>query len=280
MSEDRKAMAKEERDLGMGAEITRRDFVNTAMVGVGASLLHAAAPLHAFRDLALPTTQPRKDAWFGYGARGDYARASGNTREVAEAAHRIRDKKYAKDKLRATDTGESYDLVIVGGGMSGLGAAHFFQKNAAAGQTCLILENHLIFGGEAKENEFLVGGHRLIAPQGSNDFGPPAAGTGSLMDKIYEDLKIPRQYEFEPWGSTHGPLKAARDNYGHMTGIAESQVDIGYWFEDAEGNGGRWVNNMWRDDLERAPYSPDVRAQLLKWRYSNGENSEAFRQKL
>lgn len=100
------------------------------------------------------------------------------------------------------------------------------------------------------------------------------------MDKIWDDLKIPRHYEFEPWGSTHAPLKTARDNYGHMTGIAESQVDIGYWFEDAKGNGGRWVNNMWRDDLERAPYAPEVREQLLKWRYSNGENSEAFRQKL
>lgn len=113
-------LAKEERDLGMGAAITR----------------------------------------------GDYARASGNTREVAASAHRIRDKQYTKDKLRATATGEVYDLIVVGGGLSGLGAAHFFQKNAATGQTCLILENHLIFGGEARENEFLVDGHRLIAPQG------------------------------------------------------------------------------------------------------------------
>lgn len=280
MSDAKRPLEKEERDLGMSADITRRDFVNTTLVGVGATLLGAAAPLHAFKDSPSPEAQqPKKDSWWGYGARGDYARASGNTREVVTSAHLIRDKQYTKDKLGATDTGEVYDLVIVGGGMSGLGAAHFFQKNAAAGQTCLILENHLIFGGEAKENEFLVNGHRLIAPQGSNDFGPPAAGSGSLMDRIYDDLRIPRQYEFEPWGSAHAPLKAARDNYGHMTGIAESQVDVGYWFEDENGNG-RWVNNMWRDDLQRAPYSAETKQQLLKWRYAPSQTGEAFRQKL
>lgn len=271
-------LSNEERSLGMGAPITRRDFVNTTLVGVGSGLLGAAAPMHAFKDIPAVGMQ-QKDPWYGYGARGDYARASGNTREVAAAAHLIRDGQYNKADLGASETGEVYDLIVVGGGMSGLGAAHYFQKHAGAGQTCLILENHPIFGGEAKENEFLVNGHRLIAPQGSNDFGPPAVGSGSVMDAIYTDLKIPRRYEFEPWGSSRPPLKASKDNYGHMTGIAESQVDIGYWFEDERGRG-RWINNIWRDDLQRTPFPEATRRELLRWRYSQGQATEDFRRKL
>jgi phytoene dehydrogenase-like protein len=71
------------------------------------------------------------------------------------------------------DTGEIYDCVIVGGGISGLAAALIFQRKAGEGKTCLVLDNHPIFGGEAKRNEFLVDGHRLIGHQGSALFWPP-----------------------------------------------------------------------------------------------------------
>ena len=71
----------------------------------------------------------------------------------------------AFDRRSAVDTGEVYDLVCVGGGLSGLAAAVFFQKSK--GGRCLVIDNHPIFGGEAKRNELLVDGQRLIAPQGS-----------------------------------------------------------------------------------------------------------------
>src|SRR6266550_3822892 len=64
----------------------------------------------------------------------------------------------AKDMV---ETGENYDCVVIGGGISGLAAALFFQRSAGPGVKCLILENHPIFGGEAKQNEFLVDGKRL-----------------------------------------------------------------------------------------------------------------------
>ncbi len=278
MNNEPSGLSRDDRALGIRADITRRDFVNTTMIGVGASLLHTSAPTHAFRDLDVTNAQ-QKDPWYGYGARGDYARASGNTREVAASAHLLRDGQYTRSDLGALETGETLDLIVVGGGISGLGAAYHFKRNAVAGQTCLILENHLIFGGIAKENEFRVDGHRLIAPQGSNDFGPPAAGTGSLMDRLYDELGIPRQYAFEPWGSSQPPLAAAKDNVAHMTGIVESQVDVGYWFEDDRGRG-TWVNNIWRDDLERAPYSEDTRRALLQWRYRQGDNTDEFRRRL
>src|SRR3546814_4367863 len=52
--------------------------------------------------------------------------------------------------------------------LSGMTAAYEFSRRAGPGRTCLLLENHPIVGGEAKQNEFLVEGRRLTAPQGSN----------------------------------------------------------------------------------------------------------------
>ena len=71
----------------------------------------------------------------------------------------------AFDRRSAVDTGEVYDLVCVGGGLSGLAAALFFQKSK--GGRCLVIDTPPIFGGEAQRYELLVEGQRLIAPQGS-----------------------------------------------------------------------------------------------------------------
>ena len=260
---------------------TRRDFINTSFLGTAGVMLGGATALASIGCAEDPSVDPLiKDSWNGYGATGDYADASGNTRKVMEAAHKVRDGLYDAD-ISIEDTGEIYDMVIVGGGMSGLGAAHYFKKNATADQKCLILENHPIFGGEAKRNEFVVNGIRLIGPQGSNDFGVPRKGSGSMTDVLFDELKIPREFEFQKWDENLKPLKFGLDNYAHMTGIAESAVDVGYYFNENETKKSHWVNNMWRQDLENAPYSEDTKADLLKWRYyNNAERSEEYLRKL
>jgi spermidine dehydrogenase len=93
----------------------------------------------------------------------DYRNSHGNTWEVVPAAHQIRDGAFEDtSSLRVQDTRESYDLVIVESGGAGLTAAYFFYKaKEKAGQKCLILENHPIFGGEAKQNG--VSGQRPTA---------------------------------------------------------------------------------------------------------------------
>jgi len=65
------------------------------------------------------------------------------------------------------DTGEEYDLVVVGGGISGLAAALFFQQARGAGKRILILDNHDDFGGHARRNEFHTGGKMLLGVGGS-----------------------------------------------------------------------------------------------------------------
>ena len=110
---------REDRLLGMSAAITRRDFLNTSLLGTGAALMQAAAPLDLHAD---------DSAWDGYGGVGDYARSHGNTQEVLRTAHEIRDGHYDSASDGAIDSGEAFDLVVVGGGLSGLSAAYYFQQ--------------------------------------------------------------------------------------------------------------------------------------------------------
>ncbi|MEI9930455.1 MAG: FAD-dependent oxidoreductase [Rhizomicrobium sp.] len=89
-----------------------------------------------------------------------------------EAAHEVRDGDFWNNATALVDTHESYDLVVVGGGISGLSAAYFYrQKHPQA--KILIIENHDDFGGHAKRNEFNVGGRVLLANGGTQDMDSP-----------------------------------------------------------------------------------------------------------
>src|SRR5262245_38550336 len=156
----------------MNAPITRRDFVNGALVASAGVFLNGGRHL--------PATISPADAFDGYSGVGDYRGANGNTYDVVSAAHAMRDGAF--EHRAAVDTGEMYDLVAVGGGISGLAAAVFFQKSKRG--RCLVLDNHAVFGGEAKRNEVLVEGQRLVAHQGSAIFLLPQ--TGGHCDRFYE----------------------------------------------------------------------------------------------
>ena len=151
MSEDNK------RSLGMDQAISRRDFLNSTLIGSGALLLGSLSPSQLMAQ----------EDWTGYGGIGDYSNSNGNTRAVLEAGHRIRDGAFETLPADIVDTGETYDCVIVGGGISGLAAALLFHQLGGNGKKVLVLDNHPMFGGEAKRNEFLVDGQRLMAHQGS-----------------------------------------------------------------------------------------------------------------
>ncbi|HYV97620.1 MAG TPA: NAD(P)-binding protein [Gemmatimonadaceae bacterium] len=262
---------KSDDEIGFGAPITRKDFLNTTLLGAGVALISAVAPADA--RTALPAD---KDDFTGYGGVGDYAASNGNTKAVVDAAHRLRDGAYKKGFTNVTDTGETFDLVIVGGGLSGLSAAYTYVKSTGGAKRCLILDNHAIFGGEAKENEFVVNGVRLIAPQGSNQFGPPAAGSPS--DALWSDLRMPREFRYQPLDPSVDPLRVPMDNYAHMDGVNEFQVDIGYFFDRKSGaTRPTWLRNIWQNDLADAPFTPEVKADLLKWRSASPpQRSEAF----
>lgn len=267
----------ERRRLGLDARITRRDFVNGALVGAGSALLGAsssdvpastgARPLSAEPAPGAPAGGT--DTFTGYGGVGDYARANGNTWPVVQAAHRLRDGQYDAAAFANAKAAGDFDLVVVGGGIAGLSAAHYFVKAAGAGRRVLLLENHAMLGGEARQNEFVVEGERLLGPQGSNDFIVPARGDGSLLDSFFSEFDLPREYTWQSWDTKLRPLRFARDNYSNMDGFQESQFDIGYFFGTAG-----WRKNIWADALAQTPYSATARRDLLKWRANHGPLSE------
>jgi len=231
-------------------DITRRDFVGGTLVGFGAALLSSCAR---------PRTVPLTDPWTGYGGVGDYATSNGNVASVRDAAHLIRDGLTPTLMESIEDTDEDYDLVIIGGGFSGMGAAYQFRKDNGGGGSCLMLDNHPVFGGEAKQNEFDVDGYRLYGPQGSNDFGPPPPGSSGLIADIYRDTGLPFEYSFVAQDPARSTVRAPLENY-YGVYWEEERYDTGYFV--GEGTDARWVINPRQDDLARLPWSDDFKAEL------------------
>jgi spermidine dehydrogenase len=268
----------DDRDLGLDARITRKDFLNATLLGAGGLLISASAPAIA---RAAGRLQGAADDWTGYGGIGDYARSNGNTKAVLDAAHRVRDRVYATLPPNTIDTGEVDDLIVVGGGIAGLTAAYVVAKTTGRAKTCLVLENHPIFGGGAKQNEFLVNGVKLVGPQASNQFGVPRDGGTSITSETWADFGLPRSFAYQEVDASVGGLKIPLDNYAHMDGVNETQVDVGYFFDERTGAAKpTWLRNIWQNDLADAPFSPEVRADLLRWRTTNGDTTEDFRRRL
>ena len=84
-----------------------------------------------------------------------------------------------------------YDLVVVGGGLSGLAAAHFYRKQKPKARI-LILDNHDDFGGHAKRNEFHSGGRTLIGYGGSQTLQEPS-GYPDVVKGLLRDLGVDKK---------------------------------------------------------------------------------------
>ncbi len=151
-----------DRALGMHRNITRRDFLNGMAIGAGGAL---ASPWLAGL-LAAQTPAPAPQDRPGYypptltGMRGSHPGSF-------EVGHALRDGTFWEKAGKPVETGEEYDLVVVGGGMSGLASAYFYRKQAGPSSRILILDNHDDFGGHAKRNEFHLDGRMLLTNGGT-----------------------------------------------------------------------------------------------------------------
>lgn len=246
-------------------DITRRDFLNGVLVGTGALLLGCKPP-RSSTDSA--TADGLLDAeWYGYGGVGDFRLSHGNTPESVNMAHRLRDRRVVVRFDDVSDV-EEYELVIVGAGMAGLGAALAFAKQASDSR-CLMLDNHPVFGGEAKENEFEVDGVRLIGPQGANGFFVPPRlrpGDSAFGDpRYYAELGIPREFRFRTWPAAERPLRFSPDNYEYLVRGMEAHTSVGHFFADPATRSARWAVDIWDDALHGTPLSPRARQSLLRW---------------
>src|ERR1700681_4210453 len=106
--------------LGMDQRISRRDFLNSTLLASGGLAMNLVAPMKLLSQ----------EDWTGYGGVGDYSRSNGNTYEIVQSGHRIRAGEFDSLPANAVDTGEIFDCVVIGGGISGLAAALFFLRQA------------------------------------------------------------------------------------------------------------------------------------------------------
>ena len=148
--------------LGMQRAITRRDFVQGAAVAAGAVLQAGAVGTFGGANasagaqrMTIADYPPVKT-----GMRGSHPGAY----EIAHALARD-GAKFPEPK----STEEHYDLIVVGAGISGLAAAHYYQKRFGADSKILLLENHDDFGGHAKRNEFHQSGEMVLSLGGTHN---------------------------------------------------------------------------------------------------------------
>ena len=146
----------------MKKQITRRDFLNGTQVAIGAGLMSPWT--RAFAQDDNPFALPRE--YYPPALTG----LRGSHNGAWETMHaRVGGASWPKSEPR-----EEYDLVVVGAGISGLSAAHFFRKDNP-GARVLVLDNHDDFGGHAKRNEFDADGETRIGYGGTEAIDTPSA---------------------------------------------------------------------------------------------------------
>jgi spermidine dehydrogenase len=167
-------MHQRDRELGMDRAISRRDFLDGVAMAVGATALGPWAA--GGGSLGAQTPAPYPPALTGL--RGSHPGSF-------EIFHAVRDGRFWGGAPNVQASGEEYDLVVVGAGISGLAAAHYTRK-AKPGATVLLLDNHDDFGGHAKRNEFSHGGRQYLGYGGTQSIDSPSAYSATAQALIAE----------------------------------------------------------------------------------------------
>ena len=170
-------MNSRDRKLGMHVSISRRDFLNGVGAALGASYLAPDALATASGTQDLPGYYPPALT----GMRGSHPGSF-------EVAHGLRDGANWDGEV----SGEEYDLVVVGGGISGLSAAYFYRQATSQSVRILVLDNHDDFGGHAKRNEFEIDGRLIIGYGGTMLIEAPGSYP-AVAKRLMRELGIDMQ---------------------------------------------------------------------------------------
>jgi spermidine dehydrogenase len=230
----------------MHRRITRRDFLNGSAIALGS--FAAGAQLLAYEDYSNPPALT--------GMRGDHD-------GCFDAMHALRDKRSAAIFGTPEETDEKFDLVVVGGGISGLAAAYFYRAAAGPQARILILDNHDDFGGHAKRNEFRVSGRLLLANGGTYAIESPTSYSRVAHGLMNELGVAPTALESkcDRNGAVYSQLGSSvffnKETFGTdklVTALPERDPEVAK----------RPGREEWQKFLDRTPLSQLAREQIAK----------------
>ena len=219
--------------------VTRRDFLNGTQVAIGASLLS-------------PWTEVFGAQAAGFSLGPDYyPPAKTGMRGSHDGAWETMHARVSGKTWPRGSPEESYDLVVVGGGISGLSAAWFFRKENPRARI-LVLDNHDDFGGHAKRNEFQLNGKTHIGYGGTETIDTPSSYK-DVSRELLEDIGIDVQRFYDYYD---------QDLYDSM--------DLGYAIAfDSATYGQRklvrgYGSRPWQEFAAEAPMTDKARADLVR----------------
>ena len=239
-------MPESDRRLGMHKSIPRRDFLNGMSVAIGASLVQPGSfwseVLGGDEKPYAPEEAPGYYPPSKTGMRGSH---DGSW----EVAHSLRDGKHWSNP---TDDHETYDLIVVGAGISGLSAAYFYRQVAGPNAKILILDNHDDFGGHAKRNEFRSGDRLIVGYGGTQTITSPdlySPQAKQLLKDLNVDVKKFDNYYDEKFYAARGMNQGIffdKETFG------EDRLVVGAF------------STAWPEFLSKTPLSPLVQKHLAR----------------
>ena len=235
------------------SDISRRDFINGTLMVAGSSMLPSEASSQAAMAALAPSYYPPALT----GLRGSHP--GSNTHAHARA------RSGQSDWGPTTKLAETYDLVVVGGGLSGLSAAYFYQQKHGTDKKILILDNHDDFGGHAKRNEHTIDGTMRISYGGSQTLVRPRHADKIVLD-LLEDIGV----DLKRFETAYDTSFFKRNDLGAVTYFNEEvfgenkvvQHPYCNYPNYVEGLQGTKLSN--EEAAQQAPLSVDGKEQLLR----------------
>jgi spermidine dehydrogenase len=230
----------------MHRKIDRRDFLSGASIALtGAIVCPSLRSAYAQQSTATLQSEPGYYPPAQRGMRGSHAGSF-------ETGHASRDGE--SFNLNGSYTGEEFDLVVVGGGISGLSAAWFYRQSAGPDAKVLILDNHDDFGGHAKRNEYQLDGRTILVNGGTLNL-EQSSNYSTVARSMLHEIGI----DFE----------AYRDRTQHLVDYHRSIGLDGGTFFDRETFGGEGLVTKpsymnWSDFFDRTPLPVKAKAELKR----------------
>ena len=248
----------------MSAPITRRDFINgiaVAVVGSAGSRLARGTEITDAGAQQTPVSAPPPAYPPGRGGlRGSHVGSF-------EAAHRLRDG--SAFDISQSPVSEHHDLLIVGAGISGLAAAHFYRRRRPHARV-LILDTNDDFGGHAKRNEFMVDGQMIIGYGGTQSIDGPARKWDAVAKGLLKDLGI----DVHRFKTAFDQQFYARWNMTHAIFFKKEVFGVDRLVRRPFGTFNDWDDHphdkqTLRAYYEQFPMKPAAREQLLEMTWSD-----------